>query len=101
MYGREDIEWQDRAWRLLENKGQVEADNWILSGAAIGAVTVGVAGRSGKLPAELNGKIVSAVLGGAGLGLSAGTVGCWDGDMVCMGESGRRGKRRWIRIRAT
>ena len=35
MYGREDIEWKDRSWRLLENKGQVEVDNWILLGAAI------------------------------------------------------------------
>lgn len=24
MWGREEIEWQDRSWRLLENKGQVE-----------------------------------------------------------------------------
>ena len=75
MYGREEIEWKDRSWRLLENKGQVEVDSWMLSGAAIGAVAVGVSGRSGKLPMALNGRILSAVLGGAGLGMSAGTAG--------------------------
>lgn len=24
MWGREEIEWQERSWRLLANKGQVE-----------------------------------------------------------------------------
>ncbi|KAB8303409.1 hypothetical protein EYC80_004836 [Monilinia laxa] len=29
MYGREEIEWKDRSWRLLENRGQRECDAWI------------------------------------------------------------------------
>ncbi|KAF2803527.1 uncharacterized protein BDZ99DRAFT_426928, partial [Mytilinidion resinicola] len=38
MYGREEIEWQDRAWRLLENKGQEGADWWAIGGGVSGAV---------------------------------------------------------------
>jgi len=75
MYGREEIEWKDRSWRLLENRGQVEVDNWLLSGAAVGAVAVGLAARRGRLPAALNGRVVSAVVGGGGLGLNAGMAG--------------------------
>ncbi|KAK7757215.1 hypothetical protein SLS62_000764 [Diatrype stigma] len=36
MYGREDIEWRDRAWRLLENRGQLETDDWTYPGMAAG-----------------------------------------------------------------
>jgi len=39
MAGREEIEWKDRSWRLLENKGQVECDDWTYGGMAIGTVT--------------------------------------------------------------
>ncbi|KAG8631219.1 hypothetical protein KVT40_000359 [Elsinoe batatas] len=28
MVGREEIEWRDRSWRLLENEGQMEVDGW-------------------------------------------------------------------------
>src|ERR1700710_985552 len=38
MRGREEIEWQDRSWRLLENKGQVECDDWTYGGMALGAI---------------------------------------------------------------
>ncbi|KAF4977935.1 hypothetical protein FZEAL_5606, partial [Fusarium zealandicum] len=37
MWGREEIEWQDRSWRLLENQGQVETDDWTAVGAGVGA----------------------------------------------------------------
>jgi hypothetical protein len=46
MRGRDDIEWRDRSWRLLSNKGQVELDNWVLGDAAGGAIVGFVAGRS-------------------------------------------------------
>ncbi|KAI0457929.1 hypothetical protein F5B21DRAFT_56976 [Xylaria acuta] len=36
MWGREEIEWQDRSWRLLENKGQLETDDWTYGGMAAG-----------------------------------------------------------------
>ena len=32
MWGREEIEWKDRSWRLLENSGQVECDDWTYAG---------------------------------------------------------------------
>lgn len=43
MYGRSDIEWQDRSWRLLENKGQLECDDWTYAGmglSVLGAVAL-------------------------------------------------------------
>src|SRR5271155_2849045 len=42
MHGREHIEWADRSWRLLENKGQVEVDDWSLGSAVVGALATGV-----------------------------------------------------------
>ncbi|RYP79824.1 hypothetical protein DL769_002769 [Monosporascus sp. CRB-8-3] len=36
MWGREDIEWRDRAWRLLENRGQLETDDWTCAGMVAG-----------------------------------------------------------------
>ncbi|KAG9234734.1 hypothetical protein BJ875DRAFT_460754 [Amylocarpus encephaloides] len=38
MAGRTEIEWQDRSWRLLENKWQVECDDWTYAGMAGGAM---------------------------------------------------------------
>ena len=40
MRGREEIEWKDRSWRLLENKGQVSVDNWGLAGSNAGAAII-------------------------------------------------------------
>ena len=36
MWGREDIEWRDRSWRLLGNKGQNESDEWAVAGMVSG-----------------------------------------------------------------
>lgn len=65
MRGREEIEWKDRSWRLLENKGQVEVDNWSLSGIVGGALGGALMRPSGW----------RVILGGAGLGSLAGTAG--------------------------
>jgi len=62
MRGREEIEWQDRSWRLLENRGQVECDVFSAVGAVVGAGVVGGAGWRG-------------MVGGAGLGGLLGVVG--------------------------
>jgi hypothetical protein len=61
MWGREEIEWQDRSWRLLGNKGQVECDDWTYGGMAAGLVG-GVKGLRG-------------VIGGLGIGSVVGMVG--------------------------
>ena len=53
MWGREEIEWKDRSWRLLENKGQVECDDWTYGGMAVGAAmalrTTGWRGKVGSI----------------------------------------------------
>jgi hypothetical protein len=38
MWGRDGIEWNDRSWRLMENKGQLETDDWTYGGMAVAAV---------------------------------------------------------------
>ncbi|KAK6503572.1 hypothetical protein TWF481_008586 [Arthrobotrys musiformis] len=66
MWGREDIEWKDRSWRLLRNTGQTQLDDFSAAGLAVGAL-LGAAGR-GSLP------LWRGAVGGAGLGTLAGTV---------------------------
>jgi hypothetical protein len=67
MWGREEIEWKDRSWRLMNHKGQVAIDDWSqvggVLGAGLGAARVGVLGWRG-------------VVGAAGVGSLVGVVGC-------------------------
>ncbi|KZM18834.1 uncharacterized protein EKO05_0006618 [Ascochyta rabiei] len=70
MRGREEIEWQDRSWRLLENKGEVDTDWETMAATSAGAVAGVVAARRGVLPVSLG----NAALGGAGVGLSSGVL---------------------------
>lgn len=73
MWSAEEVEWQDRSWRLLENEGQVRHDLYADVGAGVGAVSgvVGVVGS--KLPVS---RMVREVVGRAGLGAVVGFVGC-------------------------
>ena len=71
MRGREDIEWKDRSWRLLENEGEVVTDWWVLGGGVAGAVGGLVRARRGVLPVTRG----TAVVGGAGLGAAGAGVG--------------------------
>ena len=73
MRGKEDIEWKDRAWRLIENKGQSQLDFWIVDGGVLGAVAAVVAARRGMIPGTA-GKMGTLTLGGAGVGVTVGTV---------------------------
>lgn len=67
MWGKEEIEWKDRAYRLLHNQGQVAADDGILVGAALGTLVVASSGvQTAKWTLRL---------GGAGLGAFAGMLG--------------------------
>lgn len=68
MRGKEDIEWKDRSWRILENKGEVQTDWVTLGGASAGAVVGLLAARRGAIPASAG----NALLGGAGLGMATG-----------------------------
>ncbi|KAL3444157.1 hypothetical protein BJX65DRAFT_174846 [Aspergillus insuetus] len=67
MWGRKEIEWKDRSWRLMNHKGQVAVDDWSqvggVLGAGLGATRVHVLGWRG-------------VLGAAGVGSLVGVVGC-------------------------
>ena len=40
MWVKERVDWQDRTWRLLENKGQLEYDNFSTKGAFAGGAVV-------------------------------------------------------------
>lgn len=75
MYNKTDIEWKDRSWRLLENEGQKEVDDWSSVGFVGGALA---ALRS---PAVRQAGRVSLVriAGGAALGDLLGVTGY----MVC------------------
>lgn len=68
MWGREEIEWKDRSWRLRENPGQLEVDNW--SGLA------SLAGVAWTLkPSSAHPLSVARVVGGGSMGSAAGVVG--------------------------
>ena len=68
MWGREEIEWRDRSWRLLENEGQLECDDWTYPGMAVGLAGV-LAGGGGRTLGW------RGVVGGAGLGGVLGMLG--------------------------
>lgn len=79
MWGREAIEWQDRSWRLMENRGQLETDDWTYGGmgAATAAALVVMAraggGETGKPAVAVVGW--RGVVGAAGLGSVGGMMG--------------------------
>jgi hypothetical protein len=68
MRGREEIEWRDRAWRILENEGEVKTDWVMLGGAGAGALASLAAARRGAIPMGVG----SVMLGGVGVGSSVG-----------------------------
>lgn len=69
MYGREEIEWRDRSWRLMENKGQLLVDDLSMAGMFLGgASSAALMRRNGE-------KLVwKRVVGGAGMGSVAGIL---------------------------
>lgn len=68
MYGREEIEWNDRSWRLLESRGQNRTDEWSAAGMVGGAVGGAAVGRKVGVAA------CRAAMGGAGAGSVLGVV---------------------------
>lgn len=70
MWGREEIEWQDRAWRLLENEGQMSTDDWSLEGMAIGVILAILTARRGMIAIKNR---PLAIVGAAGVGSLIGT----------------------------
>ena len=76
MKGREEVEWQDRSWRLLGNRGQQELDLWGYGG--------GVAGGLGWVVLR---KVRPVGWGGWKAGVGSVCLGNFVG---CVGEIGRR-----------
>lgn len=69
MYGRGEIEWKDRSWRLMENKGQLLVDDLSMAGMVLGgASSVALIRRNGET------LVWKRVVGGAGMGSVAGIL---------------------------
>lgn len=85
MRGKEDIEWKDRAWLLLDSEGQCEFDKWVVAGGVIGglgAMTLGK-GRTGASAAAAISKKptiivkpLEAIMGSICLGTASGAASC-------------------------
>ena len=78
MRGREEIEWKDRSWRLLENKSQMAVDDFSVVGTAVGAL----AGARQVVSKQTTQTKIFKVAGGAGVGSIVGVVvymGWWYG----------------------
>jgi hypothetical protein len=72
MLGKERIEWEDRSWRLLENKGQVECDDWTYTGMLAGSLA---AVRRGDLGWNAGWRSVMGGVGKVGVGGTLGMLG--------------------------
>lgn len=70
MRDREEIEWKDRSWRLLENEGQKAVDDC----SGIGTVFGALVGARQTLPRETAGVKTLKIAGGAGVGSIVGVV---------------------------
>ncbi|KAK3719316.1 hypothetical protein LTR37_004535 [Vermiconidia calcicola] len=71
MAGKTEIEWKDRSWRLLENEGQKEVDDWSNAGFVAGVLAIV---RSDALRQLKKGRWVKLV-GGAAMGNLLGVTG--------------------------
>ncbi|KAF7556459.1 hypothetical protein G7Z17_g1467 [Cylindrodendrum hubeiense] len=67
MRGKEEIEWQDRSWRLLDSDTQRGIDDWTYVGMAAGPAVV-LASKGTALG-------LVATLGAGGLGANVGVMG--------------------------
>ncbi|KAI0525340.1 hypothetical protein F5B22DRAFT_589510 [Xylaria bambusicola] len=66
MWGRDEVEWKDRSWRLLESKGQLETDDWSYGGMLAGLAATALL----KRPAGW-----VATIGSVGIGSAMGVIG--------------------------
>lgn len=73
MWGKDEIEWKDRSWRLMENRSQRETDNWLIGGSVAGVSTALLMARRGRLPLALS--TFNTTMGGAAIGSFAGMAG--------------------------
>jgi hypothetical protein len=68
MRGRGDVEWQDRSWRILRNKGEVRTD-WVTMGGMGAGATAGIlATRRGVLPVSVGRSVLEGGAAGSSVG---------------------------------
>ncbi|KAK0123784.1 hypothetical protein ONS95_008785 [Cadophora gregata] len=87
MRGKEEIEWRDRSWRLLENEGQVECDDWTYGGMVAGGLVA--ASKGSGLGLGWRG-----VVGGVGMGSVLGMLGYMGWRYGVQGGKRGEGERR-------
>jgi hypothetical protein len=63
MFGREDIEWKDRSWRLRANTSQTECDDFTYAGMAAAAAAVAWKGKGLGWRGAVGGVGMGSVLG--------------------------------------
>ncbi|KAL5432601.1 hypothetical protein PMIN07_010543 [Paraphaeosphaeria minitans] len=68
MFGREEIEWQDRAWRLQENREEELTDLTTLMGMVVAPVAFAATKARGRLG------IGMTLMGGIGVGAGTGMI---------------------------
>ena len=65
MKNKEEIEWKDRSWRLLQNEKQLVLDKTIPCGI-VGGIALGLLIKNPNL------SMANCIIGGAGIGSTAG-----------------------------
>jgi hypothetical protein len=68
MRGKKEVEWQDRAWRILGNKGEMKTDWATVGGMGAGAIAGVVAARRGVVPISVGTAVIGGVGAGSGIG---------------------------------
>lgn len=74
MYDKAQIEWQDRAYRLLHNKGQLLTDDWSIAGSVVGLAGTATRVVSSGQVGVSGGQKALVLLGGTMLGNWAGIL---------------------------
>ncbi|KAK9473652.1 uncharacterized protein V1510DRAFT_406655 [Dipodascopsis tothii] len=74
MWGREQIEWQDRSWRLLHNRGQNRADRWSVVASAASAAAVLATRSTGIAQSPWKALLGTAALASLGATIAASQV---------------------------
>ncbi|KAL8733548.1 MAG: hypothetical protein Q9181_003533 [Wetmoreana brouardii] len=76
MWGREEVEWQDRSWRILANTGQNREDAWSFSNILVSALSMVFLTRRGReWPSGIAGITRwRVIVGAAAMGSVLGTV---------------------------
>jgi hypothetical protein len=78
MWGREEMEWKDRSWRLMENRKQLELDDWTFGVMSLSLLPAVTKGGKYSVRGMVEGVAIGSALGmigGVGLGSLLGLAG--------------------------